>query len=152
MLFSCTLKDMIVYVPTVVRTEAGFYMGREPVAVVPVTNTDALWRAFRDVMEKGNETAPTPKRNAFPAPVLPKYAGAKSWAAFMKGASEWAINEDNGNYDIVPYRKDPEGSQAWIADKARKTQFPAGTTRDPVIERMIKIIQTAASAGRSSVS
>lgn len=69
----------------------------------------------------------------------------------MRGASEWAINEDNGNYDILPYRKDPEGSQAWVADKARKTQFPAGTTRDQVIERMIKIIQ-AASAGRSSVS
>jgi hypothetical protein len=63
------------------------------------------WRAFRDVMEKGNETVPTPKRN------------------------------------------DPEGSQARVADNEHKTQFPAGTTRDQVIERMIKIIQTAASAG-----
>ncbi len=72
---------------------------------------------------------------------------AKSWAAFRKGASEWAINEANGNYDIFPYRKDPEGSQVWVADKARKTQFPGGTTRDQVIERMIKIIQTAASSG-----
>jgi hypothetical protein len=62
----------------------------------------------------------------------------------MRGASEWAINEDNGNYEVVPYRKDPEGSQAWIADKERKTQFPAGTTRDEVIERVIKIIQTTA--------
>jgi hypothetical protein len=69
----------------------------------------------------------------------------------MRGASEWAINEDDGNYDIVPYRKDPEGSAAWVADKQRKTEFPPGTTREQVIERMIKIIQTAAS-GRSSVS
>jgi len=152
MLFTCTLKDGIVYVPTIVKTQAGFYMRRESVAVVPAANTDALWRAFHDVMEKGNETAPTPKREAFPPPVSPKYAGAKSWAAFMRGASEWAINEDNGNYDIVPYRKDPEGSQSWVADKERKTQFPVGTTRDQVIERMIKIIQTAASAGRSPVS
>lgn len=96
MLFTCTLKNRIVYVPTVVKTEAGFYMRRDPVAVVPAAKTDALWGAFHDVMEKGNETVPTPKRDAFPIPVLPKYAGAKSWAAFMKGASEWAINEDNG--------------------------------------------------------
>jgi hypothetical protein len=152
MLFTCTLKNGIVYVPTIVKTEAGFYMRCEPVAVVPAANTDALWRAFRDVMEKGNETVPTPKRDAFPPPVLPKYAGAKNWAAFMRGASEWTINEYNGNYDILPYRKDPEGSQAWVADNEHKTKFPAGTTPDQVIERMIKIIQTAASAGRSSVS
>jgi hypothetical protein len=95
-------------------------------------------------MERGNQIVPTPRRDAFPAPVLPKYAGAKSWAAFMRGASEWAINEDNGNYDIVPYRKDPEGSPAWVADKKHKTQFPDGTTRDDVIDQMIKIIQAAA--------
>jgi hypothetical protein len=65
MLVTCTLKNGIVYVPTNVKTEAGFYMHREPVAVVPAANTDALRRAFRDVMEKGNETVPTPKRNAF---------------------------------------------------------------------------------------
>jgi hypothetical protein len=64
----------------------------------------------------------------------------------MRGASEWAINEYNGNYDILPYRKDPEGSQAWVADNEHKTQFPAGTTRDHVIERMIKIIQAAAAS------
>jgi hypothetical protein len=144
MLVTCTLKNGIVYVPTNVKTEAGFYMRREPVAVIPAGNTDALRRAFRDVMERGNQIVPTPKRNAFPPPILPKYAGAKSWSAFMKGASEWAINEEKGNYDIVPYRKDPEGSQGWTADNEHRTQFPVGTTREQVIEQMIKLIQAAA--------
>jgi hypothetical protein len=144
MLFTCTLKNGIVYVPTTVKTEAGFYMRSEPVAVIPAANTDALRRAFLDVMERGNQIVPTPKRDAFPPPVLPKYAGAKSWSAFMRGAFEWAINKDNGNYDIVPYRKDPEGSQAWVADKKQKTQFPAGTAREQVIERMIQLIQNTA--------
>jgi hypothetical protein len=62
----------------------------------------------------------------------------------MKGASEWAINEEKGNYDIVPYRKDPEGSQGWTADNEHRTQFPVGTTREQVIEQMIKLIQAAA--------
>jgi hypothetical protein len=143
-LFTCTLKNGIVYVPTNVKTEAGFYMRREPVAVVPAANTDALRHAFCDVMERGNQVVPTPRQGAFPPPVLPKYAGVKSWSAFMRGASEWAINEDNGNYDIVQYRKGPEGSQAWVADNENKTQFPAGTTRDQVIERMIQLIQSTA--------
>jgi len=147
MLFSCTLKNGIVYVPTTVKTEAGFYMRHEPVAVVPAANTDALQRAFHDVMERGNQIVPTPKPNAFPPPVLPKYAGVKSWSAFMRGASEWAINEDNGNYDIVSYQKDPEGGQGWVADKKHKTQFAAGTTRDQVIDQMIKIIQATACTG-----
>jgi hypothetical protein len=144
MLFTCTLKNGIVYLPTTVKTEARFYMRREPVAVVPAANTDALRHVFHDVMERGNQIVPTPQRDGFPPPVLPKYAGAKSWSAFMKGASEWAINEDNGNYDVVPYRKDPEGSQAWVANNAHKTQFPAGTSREQVIERIIQIIQSAA--------
>jgi hypothetical protein len=144
MLVTCTLKDGVVYVPTVAKTQAGFYMRREPVAVVPAADTDALRRAFQDVMQRGNEIIPTPKRDAYPAPVLPKYAGAKSWAAFMSGASEWTINEGNENYEVVPYRKDPEGSQAWVADNEHKMQFPAGTTRDQVIEHVIKIVQAAA--------
>jgi hypothetical protein len=144
MLVTCTLKNGIVYVPTNVKTEAGFYMRREPVAVVPAAQVDALRRAFRDAMERGNPIVPTPKRDAFPPPILPKYAGAKSWSAFMKGASEWAINEDNGHYDIVPYRKDPEGSQGWTAYNKHRTQFPVGTPRDQVIDQMIKLIQAAA--------
>jgi hypothetical protein len=39
---TCTLKNGIVYVPIIVKTEAGFYMDQEPVAVVPAANTDAL--------------------------------------------------------------------------------------------------------------
>jgi hypothetical protein len=64
--------------PTTAKTEAGFYMRREPVAVVPAANTEALRRALRDVMDRGNAIIPTPKRDAIPPPVLPKYAGARS--------------------------------------------------------------------------
>jgi hypothetical protein len=88
MFLSCTLKDRIVYVPTMAKTEAGFCMRREPVAVVPAANTEALQRALQDVMDRGNAVIPTPKRDSFLPPVLPKYAGARSWSAFMNGASE----------------------------------------------------------------
>jgi hypothetical protein len=144
MLLCCTLKNGLVYLPTVARTQAGFYMKREPVAVVPAVDADELRRALRDIMAKGNAVIPTPKRDAFPAPVLPKYAGEKTWAAFMRGASEWDISEKNGNYQIMPYRKDPEGGQSWVPVSDHKITFPPGTPVDGVIERMIAILQDAA--------
>jgi hypothetical protein len=144
MLISCTLKDNIVYLPTVAKTEAGFYMSREPVDVVPAANTDGLRRAINDVLARGNAIIPTPKRNAYPPPVLPKYAGLKSWSAFMRGASEWKIAEKNGNYQITPYRKDPKGGQSWVADTDRRITFPPGTPVNKVVDRMIAILQDAA--------
>jgi hypothetical protein len=141
MLISCTLRDGIVYVPTVAKTEAGFYMNREPVAAVPAADTTALQRALRDAMRKGNATIPTPKRTEYPPPVLPKYAGLKSWSEFMQGASEWKILERNGNYKIVPYCEDPEGSGSWLENSAHKIEFPPGSTIDDVIDRMIAILQ-----------
>jgi hypothetical protein len=144
MLLSCTLKGGIVYVPTVARTEAGFYMIREPVAVVPAANTETLRRALHDVMARGNAIIPTPKRNAYPPPVLPRYAGEKTWSAFMRGASEWKIREKNGNYQIVQYRENPKGDGSWVQDLDRKIEFPPGTTIDDVIDRMIAILQDAA--------
>ncbi len=142
MLFSCALKDGVVYLPTVAKTEAGFYMDGEPVAVVPVANTNGLRRALRDVMGRGNAIIPTPKRNAFPPAVLPKYAGVKTWSQFMRSASEWSIKEKNGKYQIVGHRAHRDGY--WVEDPDQKTDFPPGTTRDEVIERMIAILQDAA--------
>jgi len=147
MLLSCTLKDGIVYLPTVAKTEAGFYMDREPVAVVPAEHTDGLRLALRNLVARGNAIIPTPKRNAYPPPVLPKYAGVKTWAAFMRGASEWKIAEKNGNYEIVPYRKDPKGGASWVEDRDHKITFSPGTTVEDVIGRMIAVLQDAARKG-----
>ena len=86
---------------------------------------------------------PTPKRNAFPPSILPKYVGEKTWAAFMRGASEWDIYEKDGIFQITPWQKDPQGGQSWVPVTDRKIEFPSGTTADDVIERMIAIIQQA---------
>jgi hypothetical protein len=126
------------------KTEAGFHMRQEPVAVVPAANTEALRRALQDVMDQGNAIIPTPKRNAFPPPVLPKYAGARSWSTFMRGASEWSIDERRGIYQIIPYRKDPDGGPGWVPDRKGQIDFPVGTRRDDVIDRMIAIVQDTA--------
>ena len=142
MLYHSYLRSGIVYVPTVAKTEAGFYMNREPMSVVAATNTEALRYALRDAMGKGNPTIPTPARNAFPRPVLLKYSGAKSWSAFARGASQWSIEEEEGRYQIVGYRTHRDGY--WVQDPEQKIELPTGSARDQVIDRMIAILQDAA--------
>jgi hypothetical protein len=50
--------------------------------------------------------------------------------------------EDDGKYQIVGYRTHREGY--WVQDPDQKTELPAGTTRDQVVDRMIAILQDAA--------
>jgi hypothetical protein len=142
MLFHSYLRDGIVYVPTVAVREGGpVYTDIEPVAVVPATNTEALRRAFLDAIGRKNIVVPVPK-GKWRAPILLKYAGVRSWSAFARNASLWSIEEEGGVFQIVGYRKHPKGY--WEQDPDQKTHFPAGSTVDEVVDRMIVILQDAA--------
>jgi hypothetical protein len=69
MLYNCFLKDGIVYVPTVVKMQTGVYSDVEPVAVVPVTNTEVLRRGFLRAIAKENIVVPNPPKNKWPPPI-----------------------------------------------------------------------------------
>jgi hypothetical protein len=140
MLYKCYLRKGVVYVPTV-GDRRGVYTLIEPVAVVPVTNTEGLRAAFRDAVARKNIDVP-PVKGKWPPPILPKYAGVKTSAAFDRGASTWNIQEDEGKYKIVGYRPHPEGY--WTEDRDQTIEFPPGTLMDAVIDRMIAILQEAA--------
>jgi hypothetical protein len=141
MLYSCYLRNSIVYVPTVGK-RGGVYDDIEPVAVVPAANTEGLRRAFLDTIVRRNVDLPLVK-GKWPPPVLLKYAGLKTWSAFARGTITWSIKEDDGNYQIVGYRTHPDGY--WVEDSAQKIEFPPATSVDTVIDRMIAILQHAAS-------
>jgi hypothetical protein len=142
MLFHAYLRKGIVYVPTVAkRASEPIYTNIEPVAVVPVTNTDAVRRALLDTIGRKNILIATPK-DLRAAPLLLKYAGVRSWSAFFRNASQWSIKEDDETYQIVGYRKHPKGY--WQQDHDQKIQFPAGTAVDDIVGRMVAILQDAA--------
>jgi hypothetical protein len=142
MLFHGYLKKGIVYVPTVVKLQTGAYMDVEPVAVVPAANTDALRGAFSEAVARKNVVVPNPPKDKWPPPVLPRYAGTKSWSAFAKGVSLWSIEETNGDYRIVGYRMHPKGYLQ--EDSEQITDLPPGSTAGDVINCMIAILQSAA--------
>jgi hypothetical protein len=141
MLFHAYLRRGIVYVPTVAKRDTAVYTDTEPVAVVPVANSEALRRALLDAIARKNATIPVPK-GKWPAPVLLKYAGVKSWSAFARDASLWSIEDDSGKYLIVGYRTHPKGY--WEQDPDQKTVFPPGSTVDDVVASMIAFLQDAA--------
>lgn len=140
MLYKSYLRNRVVYVPTVGK-RGGVYTIIEPVAAVPVDNTDGLRRAFYDTIARKNVPI-LPSKGTWPTPLLPKYAGAKSWSAFARDASTWSIKENEGGYQIVGHRKHPKGY--WVEDPEQKVEFPPGATVEQVIDRMIAILQDAA--------
>jgi len=135
------LKGNVVFVPTTGAIDNGVYREIEPVAVVPLSNTESVRRALQATIARGNPPAQYSAGN-FPPPVLLKYAGVKTWSAFARGTRTWSVEHTEGLYQIVGYRKNAKSY--WERDPDRKTEFPPGTESDTVIERMIAIMEEAA--------
>jgi hypothetical protein len=93
MLFHAYLRNAVAYVPTAVKLQTGAYVDVDPVAVVPVANTDGLRGALLDAIGRKNAIVPPPPKDKWPPPILLKYAGVKTWAAFARGAAVWSIQE-----------------------------------------------------------
>jgi len=140
--FSLYLRNGIAFVPTTGRViPGGPYRDMEPVAVAPVSNAEAVRQALRAAISRGNPPAPRYPRDNFPQPVVVKYAGVKSWSAFARGTLPWGITERDGNFQILGYRRHPDG---WREDPEQKVDLPVGSTMDDAIDRMIAILQEAA--------
>src|SRR5580692_12871879 len=142
MLYKMYLKKSKVYLPTTVNQGIARYRITEPVTVVPVADTVALRRALQATISKPNAFVAPSIEDARKPPVLLKYTGDKSWSAFMRGTSPWSIYEKDGKYQIEGYHVHRKGY--WERDKNQTIEFPAGTSLDVVIDRMIAILQEVA--------
>jgi hypothetical protein len=140
---TCYLRKGGVYIPTLGMMDKGLYRHIEPVALAPVSNTDALRRIFLDAFARGNPQVPLLKQPDTSPSVILKHAGVATWRTFARHASTWSVDERDGLYKILGYRKDPPAG--WTRDKTQDEIFPAGTPADQVIDRMIAILQQAAS-------
>jgi hypothetical protein len=138
----CYLRQGVVYLPTTGIVEKGFYRDVEPVAVIPVSNTDGLRRALGEMIARGNPTVPSLKPSEYPPPVNLKYAGVKTWNAFARNASLWSIEGKDATFRIYNYLRDTRGG--WDEDQQNVEVFPTGANVDEVIERMIAILQETA--------
>jgi hypothetical protein len=82
MLFTCYLRDGVVYVPTMARRKSEpIYTTIEPVSVVPMSSPEEVRRALLETVARKNVVIPDPDPKALRAPpLILKYAGVKSWS------------------------------------------------------------------------
>jgi hypothetical protein len=137
--FDCYLRQGIVLLPTVGKVNQVVHFLVEPVAVVPVSNTGALRTALQQTIKRGN---PIVKYDRLAPPILCKYAGVKSWNTFARNASLWVMDETDGTLRIEPNTRESNG--AFTPDKDAAEKLVAGSTIDDLIDRMIAILQKAA--------
>ena len=140
MLIHLYLRGDRVYLPTMVLMQTGYYVGIEPVRVLPATNALALQNAIVEVAQRGNAVVPTSMPLPKP-PVLLKYANVKSWSAFEKKALFWAIEDKAEIYQITPGRKRTD--KGWEDDPDHIESFPPGTTLDTVAQRLAALVLLA---------
>lgn len=89
------------YVPTIVQTQAGLFWDRSPVRVVERQDRVAFACAIADAFKCGNVRVPNPSVDEFKNPVVSTAAGAKSWSAFMRGATSWTVSTDSGEIRVA---------------------------------------------------
>lgn len=143
MLFSCYLRRGVVYIPTVGKVEGGPFRYIDPVAVVSVSRTAELQKAFYDAIASGNPSIPNLKREDHAESVVAKAAGVKTYTAFANRALSWTIEYEDGVFRIKGQSKLPR--TGWVDDPDHIVELPNGTRREEMIEKLIQIIQEAES-------
>jgi hypothetical protein len=144
MMWEIYIRKGIAYIPTMARTEAGFYLAVEPVEVASVGDKAALEQALVRTISRGNPIVPTPTRANFPQPVLLSHAKVKSWSTFAKSARGWSIAKENDVFVISPYHLAVRG--ALEEDSAAKEAFPQSTPVVSVVQRAIERITQSVTA------
>lgn len=112
-----------VYIPTVARTEAGFFMNTEPVVALPSIDEAGVSLAIESAVKAGNPLVETPDRSAFSKPVMLKYCKEKSWSAFERSSKCWKIRSDAAGFSLCAMIADSNGTQGKVEDLSQEIKF-----------------------------
>lgn len=130
-----------VLVPTVAKTEAGFWIEVEPVERASLNDVSSVSAAIRNAFGRVEIVVPTPTRSAFPKPVVLRHANVDSWISFEKQYSQVSIVQDpDGHYMIEAYRRALGGIGVEV-DLDRTKLFSESLSLDGVIEELISSMQ-----------
>lgn len=143
------LRKGSVFIPTVARTEAGYFMDIEPVLVIEHADAHKLSDGIRTAIRTGNPIVPTPSRSSFPEPVVLKYAGVKSWSTFERNAHCWMLEQKDSVFTL--HSPDISKPEDWNDSYSVIQTF---STED-ALDELIKVITeqiTKCSTGTRSAS
>jgi hypothetical protein len=134
-LWTLFIRKGKVFVPTTAKTEAGYYLGIEPVAVVDASDRAAVKAAFLDSVNRGNPIVPTPSRANFPPDPLLKYAKVKSVSEFAKSVQGWQLTKYATEYVAAPDRPGKYGGSE--QDDSKKQVFLADEPIDSIVSQLV---------------
>jgi hypothetical protein len=129
------LRKGVAFVPTMARTEAGYWLGVEPVQVQAVSTVDELQKLLLAAVSRGNPTVKTPTRQNFPRDVMERYCGLKSVSAFERTATCWSISNDGSEYRICEWVRSSRYRGAREEARDREIRLPIDVPLEEAVRR-----------------
>ena len=103
-------KNGQVLVPTMAKTDAGFWLEVDPVEQAATSDVGSIAAALQRCATRGNPTVPTPPRSAFPDWVVLKHADKKNLRDFENEYALLSIEHSLGDaYLIRNHHRSKEG-------------------------------------------
>jgi hypothetical protein len=110
-------------VPTLVQTNAGFWLEVEPVHSTQSLDSLELAAVLVSARIAGNPIIGSPSREGMPQPVVAKAAGARSQRDLQRKASFWTVRLDEGGVILVRHRVRSDG-RGWEEDAHSERRLP----------------------------
>ncbi len=131
------------YLSVTAQTEAGVFMGTEPVYIAPLT-LEALVAALEKVIAAGHPRIPHPTPEEWRRlkdPVL-QAAGVKSWRAFTQHSAVYNYTIDWSEQAVTVYimQLDHLGRAEYAS--AKKMNFPKETPLRTIVEAILEDVHS----------
>ena len=134
-------RTIEVIVPTTAKTEAGYWLGIEPVETASLNDSSLTVAVIKRAAERGGQIIPTPTRQNFPKPVVLPYSNTKGWREFERNYEPASIVlSSGGNYSIERYRRNPDGA-GYIVDSDLSVACPEGASLEEAAMMLINSVR-----------
>lgn len=124
-----------VIIPTVARTEAGFYADMEPVAIVNIDDLKMVKESMLAVLSRENPQIPTPKHVQEPGSVILEALSIKRWEHFEKKAVLYTVHK--GAESIVIYATGRGANGMWIEKAENNRCFSLETALEEIVDSVV---------------
>ena len=129
-----------VIVPTLAKTEAGYWLDIEPVELGSWSNPESVAEAVEKALARSGQVVPTPTRQNFPKPVVLPYSKARSINDFEKKYDLASIaRSQDGYHSIERYKEAPE-STGRVVDSDASTTYPPEVSLNQLISILASTI------------
>lgn len=139
-LYRFYVRHQKLIMPTVVETEAGFYVDSGPIEVFDIQDIDEWRRQLFLRLAGGNPVVPTPERTDEPGSAILEKLNITKWSTFETSAVMYTIHLGGRYISVYRTGKGPDGM--WTQENTDLRQFasraPLSSIANSVADDVIK--------------